>query len=85
MGKNKFEQKLLRPAQIIFGLALFVAVSGCISYFTANGHAVIGPDFASLTAQKAIIKEQTISYSLSLAGLSLVLFTARYFLLHKRD
>ena len=84
MRKDLFARKLLRP-EITLLFALFVVISGCISYFTADGHAVIGQNFKNLDSERAIIKAQTVFYSLSLAGLSSLLFAVRYILSRKRN
>lgn len=85
MEKYKIAKRILRAGQIVIGLAVFVSVSGLISYFTANGHAVIGPDPASPALQKAAIKAQTVSCSLCLVVTGLGLCVTGFFLSRKEQ
>lgn len=45
---------------------VFVIISGLVSYLTANGQAAIGPDPASVDAQKIAIAVNTLWWSGSL-------------------
>lgn len=67
-------------AKVLLAATLGVAVMGTISYLTATGKAVIGPDPESLDAQRAAIAINTLWWMLAcFAG------SAGAFVLSRRD
>ena len=54
----------LKTAAIAFlALTAFAVLSGVLSYWTATGHAVIGPDPESVQAQRQAIVASTLWFS----------------------
>lgn len=47
-------------SKVLLAAAVFVAVMGTVSYLTATGKAVIGPDPESVDAQRAAIAMNTL-------------------------
>lgn len=58
-------------AVYLFGAVIFIIAMGALSYLTATGEAVIGPNPASIDAQKAGIALNTLYWALSAGAVSL--------------
>lgn len=61
-------------AVYLFGSVIFIIAMGALSYLTANGKAVIGPNPASIDAQKAVIALNTLHWAVSAGAVSLFAF-----------
>ncbi len=53
---------------------IFVIISGLVSYWTANGHAAIGPDPESVEAQQIAIAVNTLWWAGSLGVVAILMF-----------
>lgn len=58
----------------LFGAMIFIIGMGALSYFTANGEAVIGPNPTNIDAQKAGIVQNALYWALSVGAVLLFSF-----------
>lgn len=67
------KQTYKKAERIFRGAAFFVVLCGVISYLTANGHAVMGPDPVNIEAQRTGIAINTAWWVMGLIVVSLIM------------
>src|SRR5690242_17702915 len=62
-GIMRLFQNPRKVRNILIGIGIFIMLTGVLSWTTASGHAVIGPDPVSVAAQREGIAYRTLIYT----------------------